>query len=569
VTASVIKEFLVGLGFKIDANSEQKFTAGIKSATAGAVALGNVYADAAEKVVKAVAQMASGLEDLYFMAQRTKSSAENIQALGYAASQMGSSVEGARGSIEAMAKFLRENPGGESLIHSIGVQTRDTNGALRDTTEIMVDIGRRLSGMPQYRAVQYANVLGIDYKTLVALEQGVGNFGTRYKDMLRRFGLNVDKATEQSHRLMVAWRDMKASAGILSSIVGTTLIGVFDELQHRWESLDQTTRDNIKTGAEWAAGIAAIVAVISGGPLAWIAALGAALLALWDDYQVWKEGGKSLIDWGKWEPGITMATNAVKILGNAIKTAFEWLEKLSDKVLGGTKVGDWIGEKVAQGMAALGDKDAQEAIARTEGRGATPSRGLPDTVPDDYEGRPVAGPRGIRNNNPGNLRTGPGGSFGRYDTPGAGLSALARQLRLYFNGGSAAAGHRKLQTIREILGRYAPPNENNTGAYINAVAKQMGVGADARLNLNDPQQMAALMRGIVQHENGQNPYSAEMFRTAAGGGARAASTGAKIDQTVEVNIHGGGNPHEIEGAVRSGVSGANDRLLRNLRGATS
>ena len=567
MSGETIKEFLVGLGFKIDSSSEQKFNAGIKSATAGAVALGNVYADAAEKVAKAVAQMASGLEDLYFMSQRVKASAGNIQALGYAASQMGSSVDGARGSIEAMAKFLRENPGGESLIHSIGVQTRDANGDLRDTTELMQDIGKRLAAMPQYRGVQYANVFGIDYKTLMALEQGVDKFGGRYKDLLRRFGLNVDQATDKSHKLMVAWRDMKTSAGILSTIVGTTLVGVFDELQHRWESLDESQRKNIVTGAEWVAGIVGGMALIMSGPVGWIAALAAGILALWDDYQVWKEGGKSLIDWSKWEPGITAATHAIEVMGNAIEKTLGWMERLRQKWFEGTAAGDGVGAMVAGVLAAAGNQDAQDAIDRMHGavippRGGKPSAGA-SYSPSAHD------PLGIRNNNPGNLRTGAGGSFGHYATPLAGLGALSRQLRSYYNGTSAAAGHRKLQTLRDILGTYAPTNENNTGAYINAVAKQMGVGADTRLNLNDPQQLAALMRGIVQHENGKNPYSSEMFSAAAGGGARGPSPGVKIEQTVEVNVHGASNPHEVEGAVRNGVNGANDRLLRNTRGAVS
>lgn len=38
--------------------------------------------------------------------------------------------------------------------------------------------------------------------------------------------------------------------------------------------------------------------------------LGAALIGLYDDYRTWKEGGQSLIDWGKWEPGIKYAQKA-------------------------------------------------------------------------------------------------------------------------------------------------------------------------------------------------------------------------------------------------------------------
>ncbi|MGV1561817.1 lytic transglycosylase domain-containing protein, partial [Klebsiella pneumoniae] len=45
-------------------------------------------------------------------------------------------------------------------------------------------------------------------------------------------------------------------------------------------------------------------------PIGRVIMLGAALIGLYDDYRTWKEGGQSLIDWGKWEPGIKYAQKA-------------------------------------------------------------------------------------------------------------------------------------------------------------------------------------------------------------------------------------------------------------------
>lgn len=57
-------------------------------------------------------------------------------------------------------------------------------------------------------------------------------------------------------------------------------------------------------------------------------ALTAAILLLWDDYQTWKEGGKSFIDWSKWGPEIEQA-----------KKAFAWI---GDKIIGLVNdVGGW------------------------------------------------------------------------------------------------------------------------------------------------------------------------------------------------------------------------------------
>jgi hypothetical protein len=49
------------------------------------------------------AKIASGLDDLYWASQRTGATVEGIKQIGYAVSQVGGSVDGARGSLENLA----------------------------------------------------------------------------------------------------------------------------------------------------------------------------------------------------------------------------------------------------------------------------------------------------------------------------------------------------------------------------------------------------------------------------------------------------------------------------------
>jgi hypothetical protein len=73
------------------------------------------------------------------------------------------------------------------------------------------------------------------------------------------------------------------------------------------------------------------------------------------------------------------------------------------------------------------------------------------------------GPRGIRNNNPGNinfahqagakLEDGPGGRFAVFATMEEGISALARQIHLFVGRG--------INTVNAIISKYAPPSDNN------------------------------------------------------------------------------------------------------------
>jgi len=61
---------------------------------------------------------------------------------------------------------------------------------------------------------------------------------------------------------------------------------------------------------------------ILASPVFWVLALGAALLLLWDDFQVWKDGGKSLINWGQWTDEIAIVQGAVKGFTDFLKEAF-------------------------------------------------------------------------------------------------------------------------------------------------------------------------------------------------------------------------------------------------------
>ncbi|MFP3343515.1 hypothetical protein R0J87_13500 [Halomonas sp. SIMBA_159] len=142
---------------------------------------------------------------------------------------------------------------------------------------------------------------------------------------------------------------------------------------------------------------------------------------------------------------------------------------------------------------------------------------MPDTTPiwESWD-MTTRQPRGIRNNNPGNIEyTGTqwqglddpptDGRFMRFVSPAYGIRALTRVLNTY-------QSRHGLNTIRGIIDRWAPSFENNTSAYVNSVAAQTGIGADAPLNTFDPGTAVALAAAIIKHENGQQPYSVAQLR---------------------------------------------------------
>ncbi|NHB92958.1 structural protein [Photorhabdus cinerea] len=124
--------------------------------------------------------------------------------------------------------------------------------------------------------------------------------------------------------------------------------------------------------------------------------------------------------------------------------------------------------------------------------------------------------RGIRNNNPGNIRWGdywqglvPGSqrtdkSFCQFASPEYGIRAIIKILQNY---------HKKygINTVSGIISRYAPPNENNTEGYVNRVCKDTGVTCDQAINVFDRAFMAKLIKAIITVENGSQPYSDEVI----------------------------------------------------------
>lgn len=375
MNAETLKDFLISLGFKVDEAGARKFDAVVAGTTLKAIEMGVKVEAAALSVVAFTAKIASGLDDLYWASQRTGATVEGIKQIGYAVSQVGGSVDGARGSLENLARFMRNNPGAEGFLNRLGVQTRDASGNMRDMATIFTGVGQRLSSMPYYRANQYAEMLGLDENTLMAMRRGIGQFSGEYTAMAKAIGYNADVAAVSSNKFMTSLRSFGLMAGMARDKIGSSLAdglaGSLDRLRRQilenfpkiegaitgtvkgilwagemvgrviyrliqaasdirawWIGLDSDTQKLIQTLGGLLVAWRLLNAAMLASPVSWVLALAAAILLLYDDYRTWKEGGKSLIDWKQWEPAIEKA-----------KAAILWLR---DKLLGlKDDVGGW------------------------------------------------------------------------------------------------------------------------------------------------------------------------------------------------------------------------------------
>lgn len=117
--------------------------------------------------------------------------------------------------------------------------------------------------------------------------------------------------------------------------------------------------------------------------------------------------------------------------------------------------------------------------------------------------------RGERNNNPCNIRKTGAHWFGaapaqldddfvQFQHAEYGLRAAAKILQQY-------AG-RGIDTPTSIISTWAPPSENDDKAYIDDFCTRTGFAPDQKLALDDPAVLASVLRGLVWHENGKQPY---------------------------------------------------------------
>jgi len=271
MASDFIKEFLIGIGIAFDDAGLKKYKDATDSAAKGAkkvddadrrlekeeqarlkrrtearaqfskavVAQGVLIADALEAAAKAVGQavsgIASGFEQIYYSSQRTGASIGNLRGVAYAVGQLGGSYEGALQSVEAFAKQMRTNPGYGAMVRSLGVAT-EANGKLRDTTDVLTDLGNVFAGKEYYIGFQYAQALGIDEQTYRALRdqpEALRRYKEEYARTAKTVGLNSEEAARNSKEFMQSLRSLgtfiTTAAEKLLSDLAPALKGVIDQ----------------------------------------------------------------------------------------------------------------------------------------------------------------------------------------------------------------------------------------------------------------------------------------------------------------------------------------------------
>jgi hypothetical protein len=128
------------------------------------------------------------------------------------------------------------------------------------------------------------------------------------------------------------------------------------------------------------------------------------------------------------------------------------------------------------------------------------NQGVRSTSQNNANTPPANIPAPLRNNNPGALMK--DGKLIAFNSLDEGIRATDVLLQNY--------GKQGINTIAEIISKWAPPSDNNpTPAYINQVAQTVGVKPTQSLDMSNPMVRNAIATGIFKQENGSSALTGE------------------------------------------------------------
>lgn len=224
----------------------------------------------------------------------------------------------------------------------------------------------------------------------------------------------------------------------------------------------------------------------------------------------------------------TGLSGAVRVLVDLVRVAWSGLSQLFD-LLANSRAGKFLVE-LLQKLKGFG----KEFVAQAD-------RFADQYAPEKQAAAPTAQPltaaeRKAARNNPGDLRfAGQAGAendngFAKFKTLAEGIQASNRQLDLF--------AKRGINTIDEIIAKWAPPSENNTPAYKAYVSKFVGKAGNEQLTAADRQR---LLQAIFNDE-GVNKVSGSDITAAVGNpNALAAARFAQSNAVPAAGAAAGGN----------------------------
>jgi hypothetical protein len=190
----VLHEFLVKLGFKVDNLAQSKMEGSIMMLTKRAAGLvsGLLAVTAAAEVM--VKSFSTQMEKLFYASQQTGDSAGHLQAFARAAKQIGIDGDEALEFVKNFDLALKANPGLQQLLSGMGVKGGDD-------TEKLFSFIKKLKGMPDSMAFQFASQFGVNPSSYLRMKNNLPEMEKYYEQEKKRQAENGTDVGEQARKM--------------------------------------------------------------------------------------------------------------------------------------------------------------------------------------------------------------------------------------------------------------------------------------------------------------------------------------------------------------------------------
>jgi|GEM_PF-6194793 len=233
MASTILSEFLVAIGFKVDEQNFRDFQSKLKATATQFAELGKIAAAVGAALAATITKTASEMEKLYFISARTGASIKDLMGLKFAGGIFG--IENITGAVENLSAALRSNPGLAMFFQQLGI--KQSSSGVQNLINLVTQL-QKLGppGSVGYAiASQIAGSFGISETQLVMLEKflpQIKDFIKQFQDALARSGVNIDKLGKDSFQFMQDVGKLVASTSILALQFAQDVLPTAEKVVH-------------------------------------------------------------------------------------------------------------------------------------------------------------------------------------------------------------------------------------------------------------------------------------------------------------------------------------------------
>lgn len=334
---------------------------------------------AAGSVAMAIQRTADKFNDLGDVVSRVgNTTVEDLDRLGYVADLTGSDAATATASFENLSQTIGEAAQGIGrgavVFQKLGLSAKDAQGNVKTTTQVLDEVKEKIKDLSQAEQSAYIQRLGLDRTMIGMLTSDTTEIVDQYNKRTEALGINVDEAAELGAKYNDAIKVTKRGFDdIITAFVLRVLPSITTAIERVSKLIDvnagliksyvEPIAAAVSIGADlvtgfitgigklfkvlekWPVYIGAVTvawkllnAVFKASPIGRIITLVMGLVTaiglLIDDYETWKEGGKSFFDWSAaqaWFDNMSRIFDGLKtIVGNFFSA--DWWKSKADTI---------------------------------------------------------------------------------------------------------------------------------------------------------------------------------------------------------------------------------------------